>query len=608
MSIKTPIKGIKTAAAIKRILMELCHSHYKSNNSDLDNRIEKFWEVLRGTPFFKRRDVGVALRGGPGQGKTTAFKVASKMFADAVGLDFKMNPSDEELKQLNDKGELPNCFIFVSHEMGGEVSSMSMGGIPSKEKMGDTEYMTKLPMMKFAVMKYAGGGCLLLDDLANAGASVRNVALSILEEKRYQSLDIGNAFVGLTGNLGAADGTNISPTSGAESTRVQTFLVQDTVEDWVMRTNDEFKDELGDALLGSFLLKSIDSTSIGRNLFNAAHNRKDGSPFPCSRTWSKLVEQIRGYYGEARFLMKKDAPFDHLQEDIVLAATGIVGIEAGEAVGTYYHNVLTGALPLAIKQMETGLLDGKDLELMKKMVGAKKNAPEGAYFAVQYANTLSDEASFRVNELFKSGKSMSRDKDEFKVVLKNYVDGVYNYGLHQGSIAQNMACFKDKMIIRSDSRRQVGFVNSDGLTVVADEFSKLMSEVVGQNYIANQPIPETPTVKLLEDTFVSVFANSAAAFNSFDEGQDSRSVKEQAELLEIQKAVQNLKAEYPKLNEIRQTDVKSDNATKEVVNRVIQQVEEKISEAKNAEAEIASPVKPQRRMESGSLDSGMFSL
>jgi hypothetical protein len=465
--------------------------------------------------------------------------------------------------------------------------------------MGDTDYMTKLPMMKFAVMKYAGGGCLLLDDLANAGASVRNVALSILEEKRYQSLELGNAFVGLTGNLGAADGTNISPTSGAESTRVQTFLVEDSVEDWVMRTNDEFKDELGDALLGSFLLKFNDSTTVGRNLFNAAHNRKDGSPFPCSRTWSKLVEQIRGYYGEAKYLMKNDAPHDHLHEDIVLAATGIVGIQAGEAVGTYYHNVLSGALPLAIKQMETGILDGKNLDLMKKMVGAKKNSPEGAYFGVQYANTLSDEASFKVNELFQQGKNMVDHKDEFTSILKNYVDGVYNYGIHQGAIAQNMACFKDKMIVRSGGRKQVGFINKEGLTVVADAFSKLMSEVVGKNYIANQPIPETPKVKLLEDTFVSIFANSAATFNSFDENQDEHSIKDQNDLLEVQKRVQDLKAEHPKLSQIAPVD---ENKI-DVVSDIIKEVEVNI-----AEEAVKPSVKPlQTKKTEGDHDS-LFTL
>jgi DNA polymerase III delta prime subunit len=620
MKNKVPFKQIKSASAVKRILLELCHSHYKGDSSELDNRIEELWKVLRKTTYHKRKSMPIALLGPPGHGKTTSFKVASRMFCDAVGLDFVLNPADEQLVELNDSGQLPNCFIFISQEMAGEVSGMTVGGLPSRDKVGETEVMTKIPLMKFAMMKHAGGGCLLLDDLNNAGVSVKNVCLPILDEKRYQSLDVRNAFVGLTGNLGALDGTNVTPNSNALSNRVQTFYVEDTVEDWVMRINDEFKDEIGDALIGSFLLKFNDSNVVGRNLFSEVNNRKDGSAFASPRSWSNFAEQARGYYREARELMKIDEDISHLQEDIDESASGTVGMMAGPAIATYYHNVFTGALPIAIKQMENGVLDGKELELMKKMVSAKKNSPEGAYFSVQYANTLSDEASFKVNELFKAGKSMVSDRGEFKAVLTNYVDGVYNYGLHQGAIAQNMACFKDKMIVRSDSRRQIGFINKEGLTVVSDDFSKLMSEVVGSNYIANQPIPETPKVKLLEDTFVSVFANSAAAFNSFDEGMDDNSRKEQQELLDIQKQIQNMKNEHPKLSEITAHDIKKTEEVKEVFNRIAEDVlSGAIKENEVAGAALVEntdvngplptpPKEPVRRGESGPLDVGMFNL
>jgi hypothetical protein len=129
---------------------------------------------------------------------------------------------------------------------------MTLGGFSYKDNAGGSDVMAKIPLMKFAHMEHAGGGCILLDDLHNASASVANVCLSIVNEKRYQSLDVRNAYIGSTGIFGAADDKNVGANTNAEAGLFQTFYVEDTVEDWTMFINEEFKGESEDALLGSF--------------------------------------------------------------------------------------------------------------------------------------------------------------------------------------------------------------------------------------------------------------------------------------------------------------------------------------------------------------------
>lgn len=538
---------IDTSEGVILIFEELCHSHYRNDGSELDKRIEHAWEAIYETPYMHRPDIAVSFRGGPGHGKTTAFKIASKMFCDSVGLDFVMNPSDRQLDEIYKNNKFGNTFLFVSYEMAGEMSNMTVGGIPSKAMMGDQEYMTKLLYKKFAAFNLAAGGTLLLDDLSNASASVQNYVLPLIEEKRTQSLELGKAFVGLTGNLGAIDGTNISNTATTIPSRVQTFLVRDTINNWLLRLEADYKDEIGDALLGVFFKRYEAGVRPGE-LFDKPHARKDGSAFPNPRSWGKLSTDVRINMHSAKHLLMKGRDAQHVAEKLARRASALIGTEVGPKLGSFYSDVFSGALPLALEQMKTGELCKDSREKFDALITAKINTAAGACASMQYINALSDEAVFQLSKLCKSGVSPVDNKDAYKGFIKNFVDGVYNYGLHHGTIAQAFASFKDKMIIRGDSRKHFGVLTSGGTAAVSEDFAALVGEVVAGNRIANTPMEDDPSRKLYEDTFTEVFTNSISAMVQFDEDNNAEAKSLQAELIAMQEKIASLKNELKPLD------------------------------------------------------------
>tara|TARA_Y100001934_G_C12354361_1_gene777258 strand:+ start:947 stop:2701 length:1755 start_codon:yes stop_codon:yes gene_type:complete len=538
---------IDTSVGIKLILEELCHSHYGNDGSELDQRIEAFWEAINDTPYMHRRDIAVSLRGGPGHGKTTAFKIASKMFCDGVGLDFVLNPSDRQLDEIHKAGKFGSTFLFVSYEMAGEMSNMTVGGIPSKATMGDEEYMTKLLYKKFAAFNMAAGGTLLLDDMSNASASVQNYALPLMEEKRSQSLELGKAFVGMTGNLGALDGTNIANTSTATASRLQTYQTRDTANNWLARLEAEYKDEIGDALLGVFFKRYEGGANPGE-LFDKPHARKDGTPFPCPRSWSKLASAVRVNFHQAKYLLKKGRDAQHIAENTARTASAIIGPEVGQKLGSFYADVFSGALPLALEQMETGELCKDSREKFDSLITSKINTAAGATASMQYINALSDEVVFQLSKLRKSGVSPDSNSGQYKALIKNFVDGVYNYGLHHGTIAHAFASFKDKMVIRGDSRKHFGVQTAGGTTAVSEDFAALVGEVVAGNRIANTPMEDDPSRKLYEDTFTEVFTNSISSMAQFDEDNNAEAKSVQAELIAMQEKIASLKNELKPLD------------------------------------------------------------
>jgi hypothetical protein len=101
---------------------------------------------------------------------------------------------------------------------------------------------------------------------------------------------------------------------------------------------------------------------------------------------------------------------------------------------------------------------------------------------------------------------------------------------------------------------------------------------------------------------------------------DDNSRKEQQELLDIQKQIQNMKNEHPKLSEITVHDIKKTQEVKEVIDRIAEDVlSGAIKENEVAGAALVEdidvngslptpPKEPVRRGESGLLDVGMFNL
>lgn len=252
----------------------------------------------------------------------------------------------------------------------------------------DVEYVASvLPNRRFAEAKKARFALINFDDVANANEQVRNVLLEVAQSNRYSGvMDIGNAVVTFSGNMGAEDNTNVmSRQSDAEVTRIRKFRVQDTPEDWAKRISVKYGGSaVGDCHFASFIHRQGNTPGIFREPAGAARGKR-GVPKTNARALENAIAAVDGY-----FMMAKESGIsvnsflDVIQRDV--SAT------AGKMVANSYHAhlqaMLTQALPLAEDLIRTGKLDETTF---KKHAGQLLNTSEQD-FAYRFGAALADSA------------------------------------------------------------------------------------------------------------------------------------------------------------------------------------------------------------------------
>lgn len=317
----------------------------KKDAIDLNERIKKVYQDWTRNEFLNptRRNAPIVLLGPPGHGKTTAFKEASKRVAKALGMVYIEDPEDGE---YIDK----NTFVFSTLQLAGQVTTTSVGGIPSKNaklnEKGEVEhFMTSLPEYRISALKKAGGGVLLFDDFPNASEAVQNgVGLQLTNEGKLNGLKIENIYMGITGNLGSAyDGTNTYKTSSALASRTQTYAVREKFEDFQERTLARVSDELGDL----YVISYFELNPERFNFMEPRGERQGG--FTSPRSIDNFIEELR-------LLVRTKGGSDDLfkiTDRVGSLAISMLGIENGSDFKAYLASIKNEALPKAKEIIKT---------------------------------------------------------------------------------------------------------------------------------------------------------------------------------------------------------------------------------------------------------------
>lgn len=443
-----------------RIYEDLLFTFY-GKNPEWDKKIEIAYQKTFGKEFpvmlASDRIVPKFLLGGPGQGKTSCVKSALKQFGEDIGLDVHINP-DISLNGHGTWWPTKKDLILVTQELSGAVSSTEWGGLPTKverqidvevqNENGDSEivkkkaeYLSKAKYDRFEMFKFAAGGILLLDDLPNGSPSIQNIALSIAEEKRFEGLDVSNALVVMTGNLGAKDGTNISKVSTALLNRASCYQVIDTFDNFKNRMQKQFSDSISDAGILGYINNNQED-------FNPGIETRD-SPFPSSRSWEKLITVFRKILYKESGTTSQDK-LHAANAGIQTEACALVGQKVGTKLASYFYAMMTGAEPLAegimkLKEKGTGLEElPKHLqERMEEMLGGNKKVNfEGENFGWQLANSVASKAAY---QLGKTADIQDEDKREKE---RSLISKRLSFGLLQVGPGPNRALAIHEMATR----------------------------------------------------------------------------------------------------------------------------------------------------------------
>ncbi len=356
------------------------------------------------------------LLGPPGQGKTTTFKAAAEKVAKGLGMDFKLNPTDEVPITKKD-------FMFVSMEFSGENQVTVIGGIPAKVKDDITgiEYMTKLVNRRLAMARRAGGALVLLDDFPNATPSVQNVGLSLTDEKRFQGLNLENVYIGLTGNLGSLDGTHTAPLSTALRGRCKIYYTEDELPNWVNRVQQKYRDDIGDVGVSGFLLcqqRAQKSSANNYGYFAEMPNTREKGGFASPRTWEHFLQEAYNAIAQKGGAGHEASALGQIQRH----ANAMLGLETGEVTGKYFASYAKTALPLATRAILRGDFDEKGLKDMLRDDAPDEKSGKVFYLGDQIAVALGDQT---VNALMSAGLSSDmKPTGKGKDAIENFAKAV----------------------------------------------------------------------------------------------------------------------------------------------------------------------------------------
>lgn len=247
-----------------------------------------------------------------------------------------------------------------------------------------------LPSIRFAKFKKARFGLVNFDDVANANENIRNILLEVLQEGRYTgTMDIGNAYVTLSGNQGAEDGTNVmSRMSDAELTRMRKLNVRDRPEDWANRVIDKYgSSEVGDCYFASFIARHGNQSGIFREPEGVRGKR--GERKTNGRALENAMTVVMQHFMAAKAANISVGEFrPRIMRDIKDCA----GSRVADAYDGYLHSMVTEAIPLADDLINSG----KWNRALFHEISALGRTSSGQDFCYRFATALSDSIINRV--------------------------------------------------------------------------------------------------------------------------------------------------------------------------------------------------------------------
>ncbi|MBE8233459.1 MAG: hypothetical protein HAW67_06945 [Endozoicomonadaceae bacterium] len=517
---------------------------------DLNAKIKSAYLSEFKVPIFDRDVTPTHIMGAPGEGKTTSFKIAAKWVADTLDLNLVLNPSDSYEVKDDD-------FIFFICELSGETSLSSIQGLPTiKEYMfqlsendnekGSAKFTTTAPPKAFHMLNDAKVSFLLFDDLQNASPSIQNVCLSLMEEKRYRSLKIGlDTGVGSTGNLGSLDGTNVSATSSAMTTRRQSFIGFDTPENWSERASRQFRDEIGDANLGQFFEQYPES-------FKEFSKSKKGEPFACSREWSKFVQYARNCMHNHNYLQSQSNNnvteiFD--MDEFITLAKSHVGFNAATDLKVFYTSLMNDVSPICRKIISGEKLNTKESTILSKHSSSVGHQSENFYS--MFSRSLGELAAVAVSQFMENDpKNYIHEASE---VIKNYTNGLLENGLlpsKSDKIGQSFTYFSNKLCsIRNDELARFSEatyqpnVNADLLKAIVQQ---LASNPKSHAKLGGVPIFKVCGIDVL--TNLSRYQSTQSKVDNIDIGNIEHLAQEMGDIAEKGEAIKKPKKQNEELS------------------------------------------------------------
>lgn len=453
------------------ILMTIFRGARKRNDAALMDKCIRLYSEWHPRGVMNTEDTTpinpTMLIGPPGHGKTTSFKVALQEVAKGLGMICLENSQIEEQQQTAE-GITRNHLCFVSQETAGVVSALEWAGLPSEDKVksnvdknGERSAMGRLFDARLLALEESGGGVMLLDDFLNASPQIQNVGLSISEEKRFGRLSLDNAYIGLTGNMGAIDGTHTTRISSALRNRCEVYYIEDNWQNFLQRahTDPKYRDEVGLVGVDGYLERA------SHNFTSMPDNKKMGG-YNTPRSWVKYINAARRIvdsYG-GRAYMSEAIPA------LSRKAYALLGPTVGHDLTIFLRSLADLADPLARQVIYEGKLD---TETLGKKFNEGYSADEH-HFAYQYANALAD---YTAQKVVKDKGKLDEAVERFTIGISALRGPAFTHGMNvfKQRLANHVESLSEKI---KDGERQLSFDACAKITQIVSSNPKVSAKQI----------------------------------------------------------------------------------------------------------------------------------
>lgn len=401
-------------AILPRLATDMVLNAYThGEDPEMDQRVADAYTTLTGNKFMAGALVGGvkkavrptprALYGPPGHGKSSVFKQASQLAAQALGMDWV-----EADKQAPDYVPASNDFLYIVREMAGQISGAYITGTPKSREDADGEaYMGTLPERAFLMARKARASFLIFDDAGNAARHLVPIMLGILQDRRYGPNHLGDKItIGLTTNVKGDGSSAINDLGTAVGNRVKNFFTRDTVDDWIKRYTKNLAamdPEVTDTGFEGFIRLH------GEDIFDDEKYKDEVRSTPRSlmnlglEMPRILLESTHGAFFEDDF--RGNPSIEYIKNE----AASLVGHTVAERLGGYYYSLMTGALPLARRVMQ-GTSKPQEIQTARKKVQERFKSGHNANevdFGTQYVMACADIAVRNVLEVARQASSQA---------------------------------------------------------------------------------------------------------------------------------------------------------------------------------------------------------
>ena len=486
----TALPVYRTNEAVEELLQSL-FARFNGANEALQPRLEAAHKDYYGYPIKEDQDDDVTpamyFEGPSGHGKTTAWKVAAKKFAELMKMRPVFLPQERDAVGEND-------LYFNVISVGGALTRTDFDGLISKAKSEDgRDYMTHLPGWKLAKATDAGYAIILFDDFPTSSHQVQHGLLDLTLEGNNSSINFNKegarrsgsspVFIGFCGNVGVRDGNKINSITAATAGRIWRGHIEDNPHDWADRILQQFNDPVGDAYMSDFMRKRPEQFS---------QPPKDGvkGQYPSPRSWSQATSYARRHIYAAK---QVDGAFSDGQESrraiarIEKGVAGLVGKFCAQSYASFLKGIIIGAQPIADKLIRKGEVDADALQ--KKM--GSGHSKDDLTFAFTFAVALAGSAAAELGEAYKrlGAKPSQAKKDDFDKELRrvslNYGRGVFQLdptacSLSVSALFKRLAVSCPGLYQKSHAH---AFMQLPYLTTMAQEFFSTKNEFYNEGIL-----------------------------------------------------------------------------------------------------------------------------